>query len=183
MGQRYSVISDKLKHFIESQKIFFVGTAAAEGRINVSPKGMDTLRVVDRKRIVWLNLTGSGNETSAHVQQNPRMTLMFVAFDGKPMILRLYGDARVVHQNDRDWAGLYALFQPLPGSRQIFDVAIDLVQTSCGMAVPCFDYAGDRQQLKHWAERKGQLGIRQYWGDNNQISLDGDATNIIEKNV
>jgi len=183
MGQRYPDIPDKLKLFIEQQKIFFVGTATTEGRINISPKGMDTFRVIDANRVAWLNLTGSGNETSAHVQESPRMTLMFAAFEGKPMILRLYGNARVVHHNDHDWDDLYALFTPMPGARQIFDVAIDLVQTSCGMAVPGFDYAGDREQLTNWARRKGNAGVRQYWEDNNQISLDGKATGIMEKNV
>ena len=183
MGQRYPEISDKLKAFIENQKIFFVGTAAAEGSVNVSPKGMDTFRIIGKNRVAWLNLTGSGNETSAHVQQNPRMTLMFCAFEGKPMIIRLYGIARVVHQNEQDWDELSSLFQPIPGARQIFDVAITLVQTSCGMAVPCFDYCGDRKQLSDWAERKGKSGIRTYWEDKNQISLDGIATHIIEKST
>jgi len=181
MGQRYREIPDKLKAFIENQKIFFVGTAAAEGSVNVSPKGLDTLRVIGKNRIAWLNLTGSGNETSAHVQQNPRMTLMFCAFEGKPMILRLYGIARVVHQNEQHWDELYSLFQAMPGARQIFDVGITLVQTSCGMAVPCFDYSGDREQLIDWAKGKGKAGIRSYWEDKNQMSLDGIATQIVEK--
>ena len=101
MGQRYSEISDKLKQFIENQKLFFVGTATADSRVNISPKGMDSLRVLDKNRVVWLNVTGSGNETSAHIQENPRMTIMLTAFEGNPMILRLYGDAKVVHKNDR----------------------------------------------------------------------------------
>lgn len=183
MGRRYSEISDKLKQFIEGQKIYFVGTATACGRVNVSPKGMDSLRVLDKNRIVWLNVTGSGNETSAHVQDNPRMTVMFAAFEGDPMILRLYGNAKVVHRNDPHWDGLYSLFDPIPGARQVFDLAVDLVQTSCGMAVPFFDYLGEREQLKNWAVKKGEEGLRVYWEENNQLSLDGNPTNIVEKNA
>ena len=125
MGQRYAEISDKLKQFIAEQKIFFVGTATADSKVNVSPKGMDSLRVTDKNRVVWLNVTGSGNETAAHVQENPRMTLMFAAFEGNPMILRLYGTARVVHQNDPEWQHLIELFDPIPGARQIFDLTVE----------------------------------------------------------
>jgi len=183
MGQRFNEISDRIRDFIEAQKIFFVATAAADGRVNVSPKGMDSLRVLDPNRVAWLNVTGSGNETAAHVAENPRMTLMLTAFTGDPMILRLYGTARAVHRNDDDWDALYSLFDPLPGARQIFDMNVDLVQTSCGMSVPFFDYAGEREQLKDWAIKKGEAGIREYWENRNQISLDGKPTNMLEKNT
>lgn len=183
MGQRYTEIPDTLKQFIEDQKIFFVGTAAADGRVNVSPKGMDSLQVLGKNRVIWLNVTGSGNETSAHVQENPRMTLMFAAFEGKPMILRLYGTASVIHKKDAEWEDLYARFGSLPGARQIFDVSVDLVQTSCGMAVPFLDYAGEREQLNKWAVKKGEAGINAYWEEKNQISLDGKRTHIMEKNI
>ena len=127
MAQMYDELSTRHSEFIAAQKMYFVGTATADSRINVSPKGMDSLRVIDPKRVAWLNVTGSGNETSAHVQADARMTIMFCAFEGAPLILRLYGKARVVHFNDPDWAGLYARFNPLPGARQIFDLAIDRV--------------------------------------------------------
>ncbi len=182
MGKHYDAISDKHIEFIAQQKLFFVGTAMAEGRVNISPKGMDTLRVLSPSRVVWLSVTGSGNETAAHVQHNPRMTLMFCAFEGDPLILRLYGTARAIHQTDADWAELYSLFPALPGVRQIYDVAIDLVQSSCGMAVPYFDFAGEREQLNEWAVKKGEAGIRQYWADRNSVSLDGLPTRIVEKN-
>jgi hypothetical protein len=182
MAQRYSEIPDKLKQFIEEQKIFFVGTATADSRVNVSPKGMDSLRVLGKNRVAWLNVTGSGNETAAHVQENPRMTLMFAAFAGDPLILRLYGNARVVHKNDPDWNELFSLFDAIPGARQVFDLAVDLVQTSCGMAVPVLDYAGEREQLKDWAIKKGEEGLEQYWQEKNQVSLDGRPTNIMGKN-
>jgi len=179
MGKKYNEITAELQAFIEAQKLFFVGTAAAEGRINVSPKGMDTLRVLDKNRVAWLNLTGSGNETAAHVQELDRMTLMFCAFEGSPLILRLYGNAKVIHMCDAQWQLLYPLFRPLPGARQIFDMQIDLVQTSCGMGVPLFDYAGDRQQLIDWAARKGDAGLRKYQEEKNRTSLDGKPTGIM----
>lgn len=183
MAQQHPEISEKLKRFIEAQKLFFVGTAAAEGKVNISPKGLDSLRVLDGNRVVWLNVTGSGNETSAHIQQNPRMTILFCAFEGSPMILRLYGSAKVIHQNNPEWRELFPLFPPIPGARQIFDLSVDLVQTSCGMAVPLFDYIEDRAQLINWAEKKGEDGIKAYWQQKNQVSLDGLTTNIIEKNT
>lgn len=181
MAQRYDELSDTHIQFIAKQKIFFVGTATAESRVNVSPKGMDSLRVLSPKRVVWLNVTGSGNETSAHVQQDPRMTLMFCAFEGPPVILRLYCTATVIHQGDAAWRELVALFPPLPGARQIFDVTLDLVQTSCGMAVPYLSYTGDRELLNEWAGKKGEEGLRQYWAEKNQLSLDGLPTNIVRK--
>jgi len=183
MAQRSSEISEKLIQFIQDQKLFFVGTATADSRVNISPKGMESLRVMAKNRVVWLNVTGSGNETSAHVQENPRMTIMFAAFEGTPMILRLYGNARVIHKNDSEWDALYPLFEPLPGARQIFDLNVDLVQTSCGTAVPLMDYVDDRQLLKNWAHKKGEQGIQQYWQEKNQHSLDGRPTNIMSKNA
>jgi hypothetical protein len=183
MGKRYQQLSGKHLDFIANQKMFFVGTATADSRINISPKGMDSLRVLGSRRVVWLNLTGSGNETSAHVQHDSRMTIMFCAFDGDPLILRLYGSARVIHKNDPEWRDLYKLFQPLPGARQIFDLSIDLVQTSCGMGVPYYKYTGDRDLLNKWASSKGDEGIREYWLEKNQQSIDGSPTNIKTKNI
>jgi len=182
MGQKHPEITSEFKEFIEKQKIFFVATAASEGRVNVSPKGMETLRILGKNRIVWLNFTGSGNETSAHIQENPRMTLMFAAFEGKPLILRLYGQARVVHMSDPEWEELFALFEPFPGARQIFDLHVDLVMTSCGMGVPLFDYVGERDMLKKWAVKVGEEGVRRFWAKHNQVSLDGKPTHVLEKN-
>jgi hypothetical protein len=181
MGQKFDALSEKHIGFIGEQKIFFVGTATADSRVNISPKGMDSLRVLGPNRVAWLNLTGSGNETAAHVQQSPRMTIMFCAFDGAPLILRLYGTALAVHQGDAEWEELFGLFNQLPGARQIFDVTVDLVQTSCGFGVPFFDYVGERETLSDWAVKKGDAGIRQYWADKNRTSLDGTPTHIIEK--
>ncbi len=183
MGNRYEELSEKHIGFIAQQKIFFVGTATVDSRVNISPKGMNSFRVLSKRRAVWLNVTGSGNETSAHVQYSPRMTIMFCAFDGSPLILRLYGTAKVTHRGDPEWEALFSVFEPLPGARQIFDLSIDLVQTSCGMAVPCYSYLGDRELLNDWAAKKGENQIRQYWEEKNQISLDGIPTNIMAKSV
>ena len=181
MGQRYNELTDRHIEFIAQQKLFFVGTATADSRVNVSPKGMDSFRVLGSRRVAWLNLTGSGNETAAHVQQLPRMTLMFCAFEGSPLILRLYGTANVIHRNGPGWDGLFDLFKPLPGARQIFDVSLDLVQTSCGMAVPNYAYVGNRELLSDWAVRKGDDGIKRYWEEKNQKSIDGIPTRIVAK--
>lgn len=182
MAQQYSEISEKHKQFIEQQKLFFVGTATADSRVNVSPKGMDSFRVLNTKKVAWLNVTGSGNETAAHVQENPRMTIMFTSFEGDPMIFRLYGKATVIHKNDAKWDELYALFDKHVAARQIFELDIDFVQTSCGMAVPYYDYVGEREQLTNWAIKQGEKGIEEYWAKKNQTSIDGLATHIIEKN-
>lgn len=183
MGQQYSEISERNMQFISEQKMYFVGTATEDSRVNISPKGMDSFKVLGPNRVVWLNVTGSGNETSAHVQLNNRMTIMFTAFDGSPNILRLFGQARVIHQNDLEWELLAQHFSLLPGTRQIFDLSVDLVQNSCGMSVPLYRYEGDREQLKDWAVKQGDAGIKKYWEKKNQHSIDGLATNIIEKNI
>lgn len=183
MSQHYDRLAESHIAFIGQQKIFFVATAARSGRVNLSPKGMDSLRVLGENRVVWLNLTGSGNETAAHLLQEPRMTIMFCAFTGKPLILRLYGTATAVHRKDAAWPELSALFAPLPGARQVFDLRVEAVQTSCGFAVPFFEFAGEREQLKDWALAKGEAGIRDYWEAKNQTSIDGLPTHILEKST
>jgi len=135
MGKQLLEITTELKKFIENQKIFFVGTAVREGRVNISPKGMDTFRIINSNRIVWLNLTGSGNETAAHLQLNDRMTIMFCAFEGKPLILRLYGQARIYHERDSEFSSLINLFPKIAGTRQLIEMEVDLIQTSCGFSV------------------------------------------------
>jgi hypothetical protein len=183
MGAKFNEILDKHKAFIETQKIFFIGTADTDGFVNISPKGTDSLRILNSNKVAWMNLTGSGNESSAHVQKVPRMTIMFNEFEGNPMILRLYGKASVVHQNNEKWTELYALFTPNIGARQIFVLDIEMVQTSCGMAVPFFDYRGEREQLNDWATKKGKSGIKQYWAEKNHTTLNGKPTFIKEKNL
>ena len=182
MAKQYQALTERLIEFISEQKVFFVGTATTDSRVNISPKGMDSLRVLSNNRVIWLNLTGSGNESSAHAQKDPRMTIMFCAFEGPPLILRLYGTARVVHNNDDDWQELFAYFNPLPGARQIFDLTIELVLTSCGMGVPYYAYTDDRDMPSAWAEKKGDEGLKQYWEEKNQFSIDNIPTNILTKN-
>ncbi|MCB1051198.1 MAG: pyridoxamine 5'-phosphate oxidase family protein [Acidobacteria bacterium] len=178
MGQLSSHLSAANVAFIQHQQIFFVATAPESGHINLSPKGMDTLRVLDPQRVAWLNLTGSGNETAAHVLENGRITLMFCAFEGKPLILRLYGTARAIHRHDPEWNTFIGLFPPLPGARQIFLVEIEGIQSSCGMGVPLYQHVGDRDQLLEWADKKGAQGLSAYWQQKNTASLDGNPTGI-----
>ncbi len=178
MGKKFSEISPELKEFINNQKIFFVGTAASQGRVNISPKGMDTLRVMDANRIVWLNLTGSGNETAAHLLKDNRMTIMFCAFEGKPMILRVYGVANIYHDRDEKYHKHIGLFSEIAGARQIIEIEIDLVQTSCGFAVPFMEFQEERTVLKSWAEKKGQNRIKEYHKERNALSIDNFETGI-----
>ncbi|MCM5663744.1 pyridoxamine 5'-phosphate oxidase family protein [Galbibacter mesophilus] len=180
MGKKMTKISSRIKTFIEAQKVFFVGTAAAEGRINVSPKGTDSFRVIDENKIVWLNLTGSGNETAAHLLKNNRMTIMFCAFEGNPLILRLYGNASIYHPRDDEFQKYESLFPPNIGTRQIIEMEVDLVQTSCGFGVPLMDFKEERSTLTTWAEEKGKEGIEDYWKAKNTESLDGFETKILD---
>ncbi|MFC3831882.1 MULTISPECIES: pyridoxamine 5'-phosphate oxidase family protein [Deinococcus] len=178
MAKQLPAISDHLKAFIEAQHVYFVGTAAPDGHVNVSPKGMDSLRVLGPNRVAWLNVTGSGNETAAHLRQLPRMTVMFCALEGPPLILRLYGTARTVQPGDREWNDLAALFPPLPGARQVFVLDVDLVQTSCGMAVPLMDFRGDRDDLNVWAAQQTPEQLDDYRQRKNTRSIDGFATGL-----
>lgn len=178
MASMFETLTDEHIAFIERQHIFFIGTAGKEGYINVSPKGMDSFRVLDSRRIAWLNLTGSGNETAAHVLENGRMTIMFCSFDKEPLIMRLYGSARAIHPRDPDWAEMLDLFPDFVGARQVFEQQVELVQTSCGYAVPYYQLLGERPTLEDWAKKKGREGVEQYWKDNNVKSLDDKDTGI-----
>lgn len=180
MSEKFEELLRKHTEFINAQHLFFVGSAGAEGRVNVSPKGMDSLRVLGPNRLIWLNLTGSGNETAAHVLENSRMTLMFCSFDRQPLILRVYGRAEVVYPRHEAWATLAEHFPSYTGARQIFDLAIDLVQTSCGFAVPFFEFKGERETLNNWADKRGAEGVADYWAKKNRMSLDGKYTGIME---
>jgi len=179
MGERFEALSDQHIKFIKEQHLYFIGTAGAEGSVNVSPKGMDSLRVVDNKKVAWLNLTGSGNETATHVAENQRMTIMFCSFGKVPLILRLYGTAEVIHPRDDKWEALIHEFPTYIGARQIFELNINLVQTSCGFAVPYYELTGERPTLDKWAEKRGREGVEKYWVDRNTRSLDGNDTGIL----
>lgn len=179
MAKIFEKLTDSHIAFIIAQKLFFVGTAGPDGYINLSPKGFDSFRVIDHSRVLWLNLTGSGNETAAHILETNRMTIMFCSFDSQPLILRLYGLARTVHPRDSEWEKFNQLFPEEIGARQIFDLKIDMVQSSCGFGVPFFELIGERPTLKKWAENKGQEGVKNYWRETNQLSLDGKPTAIL----
>ena len=180
MGKRLPKLTTRLTDFISKQKMFFVATAMTDGKINLSPKGMDALKVLNSHKVLWLNLTGSGNETAAHLLQSNRMTIMFCAYEGPPMILRLYGTARAYHQRDAFWKENIALFPAYKGSRQLFEMDIDLVQTSCGFGVPLMEYKGERDLLDPWAEEKGEDGLVDYMKLKNTESLEGFPTGIFE---
>ena len=179
MGKQFEGLSEEHTAFIAQQPVFFVATVPLPGgHVNISPKGMDSLRVVSSNRIVWLNLTGSGNETAPQLAADPRITLMWMSTTLKPMILRAYGTGRAVHRNDPDWPALADLLPDQPGARQIVEVSIDLVQSSCGYAVPFLEFRAERPTLKSWAEGKGEDGIRSYWAERNATTLNGQPTGI-----
>jgi hypothetical protein len=181
MAKFFSELTITQRDFIARQKIFFVASAPMSGRVNLSPKGMETLRVLDGRRVAYLDATGSGNETAAHLGDNGRLTVMFCAFAGPPLILRLYGRGHAVHPRDPDWTGLRPLFgPPLPGERQLILMQVESVQTSCGFAVPFFDYDGERTQLREWAEKKGPDGLASYWTEKNTRSIDGLPTGLLD---
>lgn len=178
MATQFPAITDRHRTFIENQHLYFVATAARDGRVNVSPKGLDSLRVLGPNRVVWLNGTGSGNETAAHLLDLERMTLMFCSFVREPLILRLYGTARAVHDGDPDWDELVTLFPPMLGARNVFDLDVELVQTSCGYGVPLYQFDGQRELMNTWAAKKGVDGLRAYQQDRNRVSIDGFPTGL-----
>ena len=178
MAKQFSRLSLAHSQFIAEQPMFFVATAAASGRVNTSPKGMDSLRVLDPARIVWRNSTGSGNETAGHLRQDPRMTLMWCSFAEQPLILRCYGTAVAIHVGDPGWQTANAAFPPDPAARQLFDLTIDLVQTSCGFGVPRMGYQAERPDADAWYAAKGPEGLRAYWDEKNRSTLDGFPTGI-----
>lgn len=177
MSNEYPGLDGYIAEFIARQPVFFVGTAAREGLVNVSPKGgAGTLVVVDDRTVAYLDLTGSGAETIAHLRENGRITLMWCAFEGPPNIVRIHGTGRVIAYDegpDSEWSAWYARFPDNPGARAIIVVTAERVSDSCGMAVPRMAYERDRDELDRWARSKGPDGIREYWGRKNAVSLDG----------
>ena len=178
MAKFHEQIEDHHREFIESQHLFFVSTAplSAEGHINLSPKGLDSFRVLSPTKVAYMDITGSGNETSAHILENGRITIMFCAFGGPPNILRLYGHGQAVLPCDPDWQDISSHFHLLPSTRQIITVNIFKVQTSCGFAVPYYEYTGERDHSHKWAEKKGAQGLEDYRKEKNRVSLDGLPT-------
>jgi len=180
MGKLLSKLEDLHTDFIKSQHMFFVATADKDSKINLSPKGLDTLHIENPNLTYWLNLTGSGNETAAHLLNDERMTLMFCSFTSKPMILRVYGKAQNLEKTGGEYAKALDKFPKYTGIRQIFSLKIDSVLTSCGHGVPLYEYQGPRQRpsIPGWADKKGEDGILEYQQLNNVLSLDGKPTDI-----
>lgn len=178
MGKFSGSIQESHKKFIEKQKMFFTGSAplSADGHINLSPKGLDSFRVLSPNRVAYMDIVGSGNETSAHLLENGRITLMFCAFDGPPNILRLYGNGYTVLPQHEEWAALSQHFSMKLNTRQIIVADIDKVQTSCGYGVPLYEFTGDRDIADTWAEAKGEDGLAAYMQEKNRVSLDGLPT-------
>ncbi|WP_455211037.1 pyridoxamine 5'-phosphate oxidase family protein [Kaarinaea lacus] len=183
MAKFFNKLDDSQIAFIEQQKLFFTATAPLSGRINLSPKGMNTFRIFDASTVGYLDLTGSGNETAAHIAENGRITIMFCSFADKPLILRLYGRGEVITPRHPDWSTHIETFQPIAGMRQIILMRVDSVQTSCGYAVPMYHYEGERDTLERWAEKKGEEGIQQYWEERNQTSIDGLPTHLLDQDL
>ena len=175
MGRVFAEIDDTLAAFIRAQHMFFVATAPldAGGHVNVSPKGLGSLAILDPHTVAYLDLTGSGVETIAHLRENGRITILFSAFDGPPKTLRLYGRGRVVPACDPEFATLAGHFPTMPGARAIIVVALDRIADSCGFGVPRYRYDGERPQLVEWADRKGSEGVVAYRAERNIASIDG----------
>jgi hypothetical protein len=183
LGKQFNQIEPAHREFIEQQRIFFNASAVSDGRVNVSPRDGASLRVLGPNSVAYLDLTGSGNETAAHLRINPRLTLMFCAFAGPPMVLRLYGQGRILSRRSREYQDmLTSAFEGIepPGTRQIVRLDVERVMTSCGYNVPFFDYVGERPTLQRWAEAKGEAGLEQYWREKNVTSIDGLPTGLFE---
>jgi hypothetical protein len=180
MAKFYTELNDNLREFIAGQHIFFHASAPNQGRINLSPKGLDTFRVLSDQRVAYLDLTGSECETAAHIGENGRLTIMFCSFHDKPLILRLYGRGSVIHPRDARWPELRPRFPELPGARQIIVLDIESIMTTCGFAVPLYDYQGERDQLLEFTCKMGEQGMDAYRHERNEKSIDGLPTFLFD---
>ncbi len=175
MSKLYDAIDDGLERFIRAQRMFFVATAPLDssGHINLSPKGLDSFRILDQKTVAYLDLTGSGVETIAHLRENGRIVIMFCAFEGAPKILRLYGRGEAVGSDDPRFDALAKLFPQMPGVRSVLVVSLERIADSCGYGVPLYRFEGERKQLLEWARHKSPAGVAQYRSEKNRVSIDG----------
>lgn len=183
MAKFFDEIGEDHRDFILRQKIFFTASAAAGARVNLSPKGLDTLRITAPNAVCYLDYTGSGNETAAHLLADGRLTLMFCAFDGPPMILRLFGKGRALQRETAEYEALLGAHfggEAPPGARQMIALDIELVQTACGFGVPLMDYRADRETMPRLMESKGEEYLREYRAKKNLVSLDGLPTGLRE---
>ncbi len=174
MAQVIDSLHEELIQWIRAQHVFFVASAPTDGgHVNLSPKGLDSLRVLDDRTVAYLDLTGSGAETIAHLRENGRLTIMMCAFDGPPRILRLFGAGQAHVRGSARYDELAPCFPDMPGARAIVELAIQRIQTSCGYAVPFMEHRAERPTLHQWARRKGEDGIAAYWAEKNRTSIDG----------
>lgn len=182
MAKDYPALTPHLCEFIAAQHMFFTASAAAGTRINISPRSTDMFRVLGGNVALYLDRTGSGNETAAHMLADGRLTIMFCAVEGPPLILRLYGHGRAIRRGSTEYAELlaahYADTEPL-GARQMLRIDFDLVKTSCGYGVPLYDYQGERETMDKWARAKGVDGLEDYWREKNLASIDGLPTGLL----
>ncbi|WP_413376491.1 pyridoxamine 5'-phosphate oxidase family protein [Alkalihalobacillus sp. 1P02AB] len=185
MAKNFPHLLPPHQDFIKKQKLFFVASAPTDpkGHVNVSPKGYNSFCILSESEVAYMDLTGSGNETSAHLNENGRLTIMFIAFEGAPMILRLYGKGETILPTSPDWETLSTNFDLLHGARQIIKLKIELVKTSCGFGVPFYGYEGDRETLVKWADQKGEDGLIKYRKEKNQKSIDGLMTPLGEADL
>lgn len=181
MAKFYDCLTPDLRQFIAAQHLFFVATACAQGRVNLSPKGLSTFRCLSETEVGYLDLTGSGNETAGHLAHDGRITFMFCSFDKEPKILRLYGRGRAIKPWQPEWAHYVSHFDQQLGQRQIIVQQIESVQTSCGFSIPFMQYMGDRPTLDEWASKKGEAGLAAYWKERNQTTIDGQPTELLKK--
>ena len=175
MAKLHSSLDADLRHFIESQHVFFVATAPSNdtGHLNLSPKGLDSLRVLGPRRVAYVDYTGSGIETVAHLRDDGRIVLLFCAFDGPPKILRLHGRGRALEPGDAEFTELAPQLSPMCEARSIIVVDVERIADSCGFGVPLYDYRGARDQLPRWVESKGAAGVAAYQRAHNAASIDG----------
>jgi len=175
MGKVFSEIDSRNAEFIRSQRMFFVASAplAADGLVNLSPKGLDSFAILDPTTVAYLDLVGSGIETIAHLRENGRIAFLFCAFEGPPRLLRLQGRGEAFEPGDPEWDSLASHFPSYPNARAIIRARLDRIADSCGYGVPLYSFGGERSQLGEWAERKGADELRAYKAANNAASLDG----------
>lgn len=180
MSQFHDALTPEITEFISSQPLFFTATAPNDGRINLSPKGMDTFRILDDRTVAYLDITGSGNETATHLRQNGRITLMFCSFGPTARIVRIYGHGRVVRPCDLEWSELHRHFPTCPGERQIMKIAVASAMTSCGYGVPRMELVAPRKTLEEYWIKKGPGAAEKYWGVHNVHSIDGIDSGILD---
>ena len=175
MGRTHEAIDERLAEFLGRQHVFFVATAplSADGHVNVSPKGLDSFRILDGRTVAFLDLVGSGVETVAHLKENGRITLMFCAFEGPPQVVRLHGRGEVIEPGHAEFEALRSLFPDHPGVRSVVRVRCERVSGSCGFGVPLSRFEGHRSQLTDWAGRQGPEKLAEYQRRKNAVSIDG----------